>query len=192
MEFQAIEINIHCNTTDVKDYFMGYAAKKSTVIYFTVISVLGIIVNSSFILSHIIHKRRRKKNKQSSRSSAIEDIFLWLTVFELLISISWLYQSIDLSEMKDMLTDEMKCLKCRVVSHISTFVYVFDWLLLTRAIYQYKCMIQIPISAVLNPNNIRSHLLFALIGASIAEAAISLAQLDGVSVSYYITLYSQC
>lgn len=179
-------INPHCNTTEVEAYYMGYGAKKSTVYYFTIISVLGIIVNTSFILSHIIRKWRRKKNNQSSRSSAIQDIFLWLTVFELLISIIWLYQSIDLNYMGDIMNDETKCLKCRVVSHISSFVYVFDWILLTRAIYQYRCMIQIPISAVLNPNNIKCHLLFALTGATAAELLISFAQLDGISVRIYI------
>ena len=179
------QINPHCNTTDIQDFYMGYGMKKSTVYYFTAISAFGIIVNISFILSHIIRKWRRKKHNQSSRSSAIQDIFLWLTVFELLISISWLYQSIDLSYMGD-INDETKCMKCRVVSHISAFVYVFDWILLSRAIYQYKCMIQIPISAVLNPNNIKKHLLFAFFMATAAEILISFAELDGISVSLYI------
>ena len=47
-------------------------------------------------------------------------------------------------------------------------------------------MIQIPISAVLNPNNIKKHLLFAFFMATAAEILISFAELDGISVSLYI------
>lgn len=182
LENSDAEINPHCNSEEVKDYYIGYSTEKS-VAWFTVLSTLGILVNLSFIVYYLVKKWIRKTQQKSTRVSTIQGIFTLLSVSELFISILWLYQSVDVNSLYEIQFDiNNSCLKCQVVAHISLFVYVFDWLLLTRAIYQFKLMIQIPITAVLNPNNMRKHLLIAFIGAVIAEGLVSSVGLEGVSV----------
>lgn len=182
LENSDANINPHCDSRGVEGFYIGYSTEKS-VAWFTALSTLGIIVNLSFIVYYLIKKWIRKNQQKSTRVSTIQGIFTLLSVSELFISIIWLYQSVDFKSLEEIkLNKNNSCSKCQVVSHISLFVYVFDWLLLTRAIYQFKCMIQIPITAVLNPNNMRKHLLIAFIGAGIAEGLVSLVGLEGVSV----------
>ena len=181
--------NSHCNSTSIENFYIGYSTENS-VAWFTVLSTLGIIVYLSFIGYYLVKKWIRKSQQKSTRVSKIQNIFTLLSVFELFISILWLYQSIDVKKMDDIMKNtNNSCTKCQVVSHISLFIYVFDWLLLTRAIYQFKCMIQIPITAVLNPNNMTKHLIIAFIGAGIAEVLVSWVGLEGVSVRIYNFLF---
>ena len=74
---------------------------------------------------------------------------MWLSGIEIFISIIWLIQTISFYSNLTILNN---CTNCRILSHITIFLYIADWVILGLTIKQFKKIMLNPLDAILKPD----------------------------------------
>lgn len=150
---------------------------KGSINIYRVISVLGILVNIGFLISSFI---KVNKGKGKNKISSLEKLLMWLSGIEIFISIIWLIQTISFYSNLTILNN---CTNCRILSHITIFLYIADWVILGLTIKQFKKIMLNPLDAILKPDkNIIYYLISAFVLASFATFLVWVGKLTGISV----------
>ena len=147
--------------------YIGYA--QTTGLYFVIFfGVISLIVNIIFIINFIMTLKQNKKNK----SSSLEKLMLILSIIECLISLCWIFTAKNFPTNYDIIDDVIgKNLKERIINSrccnlgfFTTFLYNFDWLLLSFVILHIKDIILNPVESVLKSDKtIKKYFLSCLI-----------------------------
>jgi hypothetical protein len=147
--------------------YIGYA--QTTGLYFVIFfGVISLIVNIIFIINFIMTLKQNKKNK----SSSLEKLMLILSIIECLISLCWIFTAKNFPTNYDIIDDVRdKNLKERIINSrccnlgfFTTFLYNFDWLLLSFVILHIKDIILNPVESVLKSDKtIKKYFLSCLI-----------------------------
>ena len=101
------------------------------------ISVLGILINSSFSISYFA-KIFMAKAKSKKGISIIRLTLSLVAFIETIISICWLINNSFIQNTKK-LGD--RCSNCKALAHFEVFFYIFDWMILSSSLYQIKRII---------------------------------------------------
>ena len=132
--------------------YIGYA-EKTGLFFVLFFGIISLIMNIIFIINYIMRLTKNSKNKLSS----LEKIMLILSVVESLISVCWICTAIffptNYSIIDDVIDKDLKQRifnsRCCNLGFFFTFLYNFDWLLLSFVIIHIKNIILNPVDSVL-------------------------------------------
>ena len=124
-------------------------------------SFLSIIMNGIFIFHYILIINSNKNIKMTS----IHKLLLSLSVLESIISLLWFLSGIIFDNDQKIIDNEQKC---KIFGALTTFVYIFDWILVYFTISHLKNMILNPINYILKSK--KKILKYLLISGIIALA----------------------
>jgi hypothetical protein len=128
-------VDIDPNDKDVPKYvgFVGEVGNS----FMIVISIIGIIINSSFSISYF-YKIFKAKAKSKKGISIIRLTLSLVAFIETVISICWLINNSFIQN-----TDKLinRCQLCQRLAHFEVFFYIFDWMILSSSLYQIKRII---------------------------------------------------
>ena len=105
-------------------------------------SFLSILMNGIFIFHYILIINSNKNIKMTS----IHKLLLSLSVLESIISLLWFLSGIIFDNDQKIIDNEQKC---KIFGAFTTFVYIFDWILVYFTISHLKNMILNPINYIL-------------------------------------------
>ena len=162
-----------CNISDSDgNNQIGYLEDRKIII---ILSIIGIIINLYFIYLFI----KKKFSKYSDYISSIEKLYLLLSIFETIISIFWLINSIMFKNMNDM---SNKCDDCIIISHFEIFFYIMDWLILSSLVIQIKFIVIDPFEGIQKANKAIIYYLIISFIFSISMCLIChLIEINGIS-----------
>ena len=122
-------------TDPLEDEYVGYAKQGGNIVMI-IISILGIIINSIFSIDYL-RNIISIKNRNNAGISAVEKILCMIAIVETFISVFWLVNNIQMTDLKE---DS----HCKVIAHFEIFLNLFDWLILSTSLYQIKIILLNP------------------------------------------------
>lgn len=156
--------------------YVGFGGKLLNIIMI-VISIAGIIINSTFSIIYL-KKIITIKNKNNLGVSAVEKILSMVAGIETLISICWLLNNCILYNSEKL---PERCLFCKILAHVKILFYLFDWLILSTSLYQIKIILLNPQQILESGKRVIKYLLICLV-ISVSSLIFSIsAGIGGVS-----------
>ena len=144
-------MNNKCEITDIKDSeYVGYGGIIGNT-SMIIISVVGIMLNSTFSVTYLKKMYSSKKFKKAD-ISIMEQILCIIAITETLISVCWFINNCFIQDYK---TIKDNCSPCKFLAHFESLLYLFDWMILSASLYQIKTII-------LNPTQILESTKFIL------------------------------
>ena len=159
-----------------KDKFIGYTNDLGNIVLI-IISILGIVINSSFFIISI-RKIIISNKEKNNRISSIEKILCIISLTETFISICWLINSFFMKD-SERLVDH--CNTCRVIGLTEVFLYLFDWMILVATLIQIKNMLIKPLESFKTVKFIRKYIFFSFLFSVFNVILAYLSEMEGLS-----------
>ena len=139
-----VNYTILTNISDYENNSIGYL-NTGWNIFMIFLSCFGIIINLYFGITYL--KRIIQLNKDTKQNainvSLIEKILCIISIVETFISVGWLINSLFMSN--TFLQEQQNISQCRILGLFETFLYLFDWMILSYSLYQIKQMVMNPL-----------------------------------------------
>ena len=177
----------NCNITDFGIAqgdlkYVGYGDETLNNIMI-IISIVGIIINCFFGFSYA-----KKIIDSSLKVSIMERILCIIAITETLISVCWLINNY---KIKNTEYFGSNCDSCLILAYVETFLYLFDWMILSMSLYQIKKIILNPQQILDSRSQIKKYIIGCFIGAVVSVILEVASGIGGISpmLTCFINIY---